>query len=159
MSLWFSKHLCPLFPAGSATSISWLTSGCTRKLRSKRQLLFVASAASLTTSGCTCSPRPRFSAWSLETMLRLIWMTSSKWYFQSIQGGSQLPPGDVASGRGELFMEMWWDGLRSWSLWCSSSSPENTPSTMGGFTAATVSSSGCGTSCPVTSLLKRGLCS
>lgn len=35
----------------------------------------------------------------------------------------------------------------------------NTQSTMEVFTAATVSSSGCGTSCPVTSMLKRGLCS
>lgn len=35
----------------------------------------------------------------------------------------------------------------------------NTPSTMEVFTAAIVSSSGCGISCPVTSVLRRGLCS
>lgn len=93
------KNLCPPFPAGSATSTSWLTFGCTRKLRSKPQLLFEASAASLTPSGCTCSPRPRFNVWFLETMQRLTWMTSSKWHFKDIQGGIQLSSGDVALGQ------------------------------------------------------------
>lgn len=66
-------------PAGSATSTSWPTSGCTRRLRSRRQLSFGASAASSTQSGCTCFPRPRCSVSSRETTLRSIWTTSSTW--------------------------------------------------------------------------------
>lgn len=128
-------------PAGSATSTSWLTSGCTRRLRSRRQLSFGASAASSTQSGCTCFPRPRCSVSSRETTPRLIWMTSS----------TRLKA--VTMSDIYVFFEM----LILVVLLCLYSG--NTPSTMEAFTAAIVSSSGCGTSCQVTSPPTRGLCS